>query len=125
MEFRSILVILLLTACYSEERNCLPFHEGTFEYATVINGEIKTSRFDRKENFEIEYYEGKIDSASIRWVNDCECVLTKLNPVSNQDRKPLQMRILTTQEASYTFEFSYVGDAKNKQRGTIRKIIKK
>jgi len=122
MKWRLILVLTLCVACYSTERNCLPFHQGVFEYTTVVNGEIKTSRFERNADYEVEYYDGKIDSASIRWVNDCECILTKLNPVSNQDRKPLQMRILTTKKNEYTFEFSYVGNAQNKQRGTIQKI---
>ncbi|MEC8397157.1 MAG: hypothetical protein VXZ21_02360 [Bacteroidota bacterium] len=71
---------------------------------------------------EIEKYEGKIDSASIRWVNDCECILTKINPKSNQDKRPVQIKILSTQGNSYTFEYSLVGKSENKQRGTIKKI---
>ena len=71
---------------------------------------------------EIENYEGKIDSARIRWVNDCECILTKLNPKSNQDKRPVQIKILSTQGNSYTFEYSLVGKSEKKQRGTIKKI---
>jgi hypothetical protein len=65
---------------------------------------------------------GKIDTASIRWVNDCECILTKLNPTSNQDKRPIQIKIISTQHNSYTFEYSLVGESKNTQRGTIQKI---
>lgn len=118
----SLLLLMLLVSCYAPKRNCLPFHQGSFEYTTVINGSLKTSRFERSENFEVEYYDGKVDSAGIRWVNDCDCVLTRLRPNSYQESRPLQMRILSTTEDSYTFEFSYVGDSKNKQRGTIVKI---
>ena len=35
----------------------------------------------------IEVFENKTDTAKIRWVNECECVLTKLNPISNQEKR--------------------------------------
>ena len=95
---------------------------GSFEFSTLINGEIKTSYFSRTEDLEIETYDGKIDSASIRWVNDCECILTNLNPKSNQDKRPVQIKILSTEGNGYTFEYSLVGKSDNKQRGTIKKI---
>lgn len=115
-------LILFLFSCYSVERDCIKFHTGSFEFTSLINGEIKTSYFIRTQSLEIENYEGKIDSARIRWVNDCECVLTKINPTSNQDKRPVQIKILSTQDNEYTFEYSLVGKNDNKQRGTIRKI---
>jgi hypothetical protein len=75
----------------------------------------------RTDHLEIETYEGKIDSASIRWVNDCEFILTKLNPKSNQDKRPIQIKILSTNLDTYTFEYSMVGKSDNKKRGTIKK----
>ena len=118
----SILIFLFFVSCYSVERDCLPFHQGTFEFTTIVNDEVKTSYFLRTANLEIETYEGVIDTAAIRWVNDCECILTKLNPTSNQDKRPVQIKILSTEKNAYVFEYSMVGDAKNKQRGTIKKI---
>lgn len=112
----------LFISCYSVERDCIPFHEGTFEFSQIINGKMTRSVFQRSAQFEIEVYEGVTDTASIRWVNDCECILTKLNPSSNQDKRPIQIKILSTKENSYTFEYSLVGDNANKQRGTIQKI---
>ncbi len=112
----------LITSCYTPNRNCIPFHNGTFEFETKVNNALEKSRFIRNDTLEIEFYKGKVDSASIRWVNDCECVLTKLNPKSNQEKRPISMRILTTKKNSYTFEYSLVGDLKNTQRGTITKI---
>ena len=114
--------ILFVYSCYNVSRDCKNFHTGTFEFTSLINGEIKTSSFLRTKDLEIENYEGKIDSASIRWVNDCECILTKINPRSNQDKRPVQIKILSTQGNSYTFEYSLVGKSENKQRGTIKKI---
>tara|TARA_B100001059_G_scaffold67825_1_gene64666 strand:+ start:643 stop:1050 length:408 start_codon:yes stop_codon:yes gene_type:complete len=113
---------LLLYSCYSINRDCEKFHTGSFEFSTLINGEIKTSYFSRTEDLEIETYGGKIDSARIRWVNDCECILNKLNPKSNQDKRPVQIKILSTLGNTYTFEYSLVGKSDNKQRGTIKKI---
>jgi hypothetical protein len=116
------LLPVLFISCYSLERDCNAFHEGEFKFTQIVNGEMKSSFFTRDANYEIERYEGKIDTATIRWVNDCECILTKLNPTSNQDKRPIQIRILSTQDNRYTFEYSLVGYPKNKQRGTIEKI---
>ena len=55
------------------------------------------------------------------WVK-AECILTKLNPSSNQEKRPIQIKIISTQDKNYTFEYSLVGDSKNTQRGTIQKI---
>lgn len=115
-------VLILFQSCYTLERNCLPFHTGTFEFTQIIKNEMKTSTFTRDSLYEIEQFEGKIDTASIRWVNDCECILTKLNPTSNQEKRPIQIKIISTTQNSYVFEYSLVGDAKNTQRGTIQKI---
>ena len=117
-----VCIFLMLTSCYTVERDCIPFHQGTFEFSQIINGSMKTSTFSRDSLYEIERFEGKIDTASIRWVNDCECILTKINPTSNQDKRPIQIKIISTQDNSYTFEYSLVGDSKNTQRGTIQKI---
>ena len=120
--FLLIVGLLCLNSCYRVERDCVNFHKGEFEFSSLVNGTLKTSYFTRTEKLEIETYEGKIDSASIRWVNDCECILTKLNPISNQDKRPVQIKILSTTADTYVFEYSMVGKADNKQRGTIKKI---
>lgn len=112
----------LLASCYSIERNCIPFHKGTFEFSQIINGKLTRSVFERTPDYEIERFEGVVDTASLRWVNDCECILTKLNPTTNQDKRPIQIKILSTTDQSYTFEYSLVGDSANTQRATIQKI---
>jgi hypothetical protein len=121
---RKLLLFTLIAyiSCYTVERDCIPFHNGVFKFSQIINGEIKTSIFSRDSLYEIESYEGKIDTATIRWVNDCECILTKLNPNSNQEKRPIQIKIISTQENAYNFEYSLVGDNKNSKRGTIQKI---
>ena len=121
---RKLLLFTLIAyiSCYTVERDCIPFHNGLFKFSQIINGEIKTSIFSRDSLYEIESYEGKIDTATIRWVNDCECILTKLNPNSNQEKRPIQIKIISTQENTYSFDYSLVGDNKNSKRGTIHKI---
>ena len=41
---------------------------------------------------------------------------------SLSETKPVQMKILSTNKDSYTFEYSFVGDIKNKQRGSVKKL---
>ena len=108
--------------CYNVERNCNDFHTGTFQFQQIIGDQLQTSTFLRTESLEVEYFNTKVDSASIRWINDCECVLTKLNPKSNQDKRPISIKIISTKENEYVFEYALVGNQKNKQRGTIVKL---
>ena len=115
-------ILVLFISCYSLERDCKPFQQGEFKFTQIINGEIKSSYFTRDSIFEVELFEGKIDTSSIRWVNDCDCILTKLNPNNNQEKRPIQIRIISTKGDRYTFEYSLVGDSKNRQRGSIQKI---
>lgn len=117
-----LFAFLLFVSCYSVERNCTDFHKGTFQFQQIIGDQLQTSTFLRTEALEIEYFNEAIDSATIRWINPCECILTKLNPVSNQDKRPITIKIISTKENEYVFEYALVGDQKNKQRGTILKI---
>lgn len=111
-----------MISCYTVERDCQDFHTGTFQFQQIIGDELQTSTFLRTNNLEVEYFKSNIDSASIRWINPCECILTKLNPISNQDKRPIAIKIISTSEKEYVFEYALVGDQKNKQRGVIQKI---
>lgn len=115
------LISLLLISCYNQERNCKDFKTGKFQFDFEVNGVKKTTLFERKDSIEIETFEGKKDTSSIRWVNDCEYVLEKLHPKNLQEKKAIDMRILTTSKKNYTFEFGIVGSDK-KQKGTVTKI---
>jgi len=111
----------LFTACYEQTRNCNDFKTGKFRFEYVINGVKKTTLFERTDSLQIETYEGKTDTATVRWVNDCEFIVKKLHPKNMEEKKAVSMRILTTADDSYTFEFSLVGEA-DKQKGTVTKI---
>ena len=113
-------LFLLLISCYNQERNCKDFKTGKFTFTQVIDKVKKTSTFERTEDLQIETFEGKTDTATVRWVNDCECILQKLHPKNMQEKKSISMRIMTTHEKTYTFEYCYVGEAK-KEKGTVTK----
>ena len=117
----SLLLLTLLTSCYNQERNCTDFKTGKFTSETEIEGKKYTSAFERNDSIQIESYEGKIDTFKVRWTNDCEYIIQNTNPKNREEKKPVQMKILTTDSDSYTFEYSFVGDSK-KQRGTVTKL---
>jgi hypothetical protein len=111
----------LFTGCYTAERNCADFKTGKFRSELVINGKTESITFERTDSLQIETFRGVTDTLTLRWVNDCECILHKLHPKNREERKANSMRILTTKDNSYTFEFSLVGEAE-KQKGTVTKI---
>ena len=114
-------VFFLAIACYNQERECKDFKNGKFQFDMIVNGIKKTTFFERNDSIEIETFEGKTDTSTIRWVNDCEYILEKIKPKSIQEKKAINIRILTTSKKSYTFEFGIVGSDK-KQKGTAIKI---
>jgi len=118
-----LLFVLLfcITSCYQNERNCSDFKTGTFTSEVTINDVVYTSNFSRTEKLQIETYNGKIDSSEVRWINDCEVIFKTINPKSRIEKKDIHLKILTTTDSSYTYEYSYVGETK-KQKGIAKKI---
>ncbi len=114
-------IIITLTACFNQERNCKNFKNGTFKFEFEVNGKKQTTIFQRNDSLEIETFQGKTDTSTVRWVNDCEYILTKKSPKTIQEKKSISMRILSTSKKTYTFEFGIVGSNK-KQIGTATKI---
>lgn len=120
--FFVFLASLLFLGCYQQERDCQNFHTGTFEFETYLNGELTKTTFVRNDSIEIDYFLGKSDTATIRWINDCEYIVKKLHPKNMAEEKAIHMKILTTDGDTYTFEYGLVGVKKNKQRGTAKKV---
>lgn len=118
----SILIsTLLLSSCYNVEHDYKKFKTGKFKFEYKVNGINKFTIFERNDSIEIETFEGKTDTSKIRWVNESEYVLQKINPKNNLEKKAINMKILTTSKNSYTFEFGIVG-SDEKQRGTVFKL---
>ena len=122
--YKCIVFALILSnySCYKIERNCSNFRFGTFKYERIVGDKLSTSFFIRNNDIEIEYFNNRIDTSSISWVNECEFVLKKQNPGTNLEKKPISIKIISTHEDYYIFEFSHVGDDSNRQRGKIVKM---
>lgn len=118
-----LLFILLISfsSCYNVNRNCKDFKTGSFKSEVTINDEIYKSTFTRTNDLQIETYNGKVDSSELRWINSCEVIFKTINPKSRAERKDIHLKILTTTDSSYTFEYSYVGETK-KQKGVAYNI---
>lgn len=123
--FFYFLLVLSVVSCYQVERNCNDFKTGTFEFTYIQNGEEKIGKFERFNDYTIEYYDGKIDTASIRWINDCEFITKKLHPTNSNEEKAVHMKILKTTDDSYTFEYKYAVKEPNKKERTVKGVAKK
>ncbi len=117
MRFLPLIAFLMLFNCYESQRQCKAFKTGRFYSEVEIGGTVYTSVFERSENLQVEIYDNKTDSTQLRWINDCEVVFKTINPKSMAERKDVHLKILTTTDTSYTYEYSYVGESK-KQTGT-------
>ena len=120
------LALLSFTSCYKTTRNCADYKTGAFRFDYVLDGVSKTGNFNRTERFSINIYDGKTDSSEVKWINDCEFVLYKINPKSISEKDPIHMKILTTTDSSYTFEYSKAsfneGEKKRKEKGIAFRI---
>lgn len=119
---KKLICILMLCffSCYNSERHCKDFKTGDFYSEVTIDGKLYKSTFSRTDTLQVEIYNGKKDSSEVRWINDCEVVYKTINPKSMAERKDIHLKILTTTDSSYTYEYSYVGDTK-KQKGIAYK----
>ncbi len=113
--------LILFSSCYSVNRDCNNFKTGTFEFEALVGTELLTTTFVRTDSIEIDYFRGKSDTSSIRWINNCEYIVKKINPKNRAEQKAIHMKILTTNGNEYLFEYNEVGK-KNKQKGTAVKI---
>jgi len=117
----SFFCIFFLTSCYTNERTCEKFHTSTFEFESLLDGELVKTTFIRNDSLEVDFFKGKKDTSSIRWINDCEYIVKKLHPKSMAEENAIHMKILNTNKNTYTFEYGLVGGTK-KQRGIAKKI---
>ena len=120
-KINSLLLLILFVSCDNPDRDCKDFHNGNFYSETIVNGTIYKSIFSRNYNgIQIEEFEGKVDSSNVRWVNDCEMILSPINPKSLNEKKNILIKILTTTDSSYSYEYSYLGNSKKLKAEAIR-----
>lgn len=121
MRYILLLALLCLASCYNPERECKDFKTGKFEFEAYLDGDLEKTTFIRNDSIEVEIYKNKKDTASIRWINDCEYVLKSINPKNRAEKQPIHIKILSTSGNSYTFEYNIVGK-NEKQRGRVTKV---
>jgi hypothetical protein len=106
-------LILALTGCYSlPERDCAAYRTGSFEFVSVVEGDTLRSSFERFADYEIDFYEGKTDTSNVKWINDCEFVLRNQHPKSISEQQAVHIKILSTDEEGYSFEYGVLKDTK-------------
>lgn len=118
-------ISITLFSCYQAERNCKDFKTGTFEFTYTQDGNEKIGKFVRTQEYTIEYYDNKIDTSSVRWINDCEFITKKMHPSNSREQRAIHMKILKTSEDSYTFEYKYAVKEPNKKERVVKGIAKK
>src|SRR5690606_809673 len=119
--FILLIIIFSFSSCYESQRECKDFKTGTFEFEALSGTEVFKTTIIRNDSIEIDLYEGKDDTSYIRWINDCEYVLKKINPKNQAEKKSILIKILTTDNSKYTFEFSEVGKTKT-SKAMARKV---
>lgn len=112
--FLGLVLVFSAVSCYQPERDCKSYKTGAFKFDYEVGDTIKTGRFVRDDNYSIDYYEDKIDSATIRWFNDCEFVLQDMN-----SKVAIHYKIISTTDKSYTFQY------KNAVKDPNKKLIVK
>lgn len=114
-------LLCTLSGCYNIERNCKDFKVGKFEFEAMSGSEIFQTTIERNDSIEIDFYKGKSDTSSIRWINDCEYIIKKINPKNQEEKKAIHIKILSTDKNEYKFEFREVGKSKS-SKGTARRV---
>ena len=116
-----LLLLILFISCDYPDRDCKDYHTGNFYTETTVNDITYKSTFSRNYNgIQIEEFEGKVDSSNVRWVNDCEMILSPINPKSLNEKKNILIKILKTTDSSYTYEYSILGNSKKLKAEAIR-----
>ncbi|TGV03915.1 DNA topoisomerase IV [Flavivirga rizhaonensis] len=121
MRFLFLILLLSVVSCYETARDCKDYKTGEFYSEVIINDELFTSKFKRTNELQVEVYNNKIDSSKLRWINDCEVIFKTIKPKNMAEQKDIHLKILTTTDSSYTYEYSYVGEIK-KQKGIAYRV---
>ncbi|MBT8271980.1 MAG: DNA topoisomerase IV [Flavobacteriaceae bacterium] len=116
-----IILLLMLSGCYRAERDCAAYRTGHFQSIITIDGVEYISEFSRTDSLQVEVFEGRTDSSTLRWINTCEVVFRTVNPKNRIEKKDIHLKILSTTDSSYVFEYNYVGEAR-KQKGIAKRI---
>ena len=101
----AILVLALTTSCSAQEKKCSDFKIGSFIYSDPLYANLKVIRTDSTQ-IEIDVKSGFEMQSSIKWIDDCNYLLTTTK-VLNADLekalgKTIEVEIVETKFDSYT-----------------------
>lgn len=114
-----ILVFILVSCNEAPESPRNNFRIG--KYKTILEDNAITSFAERNDSIQIETYDNKKDTFTIRWINNFEYILLKKNPKSKLDSTPFHVKITAVRKNSYDFRAFYKG-SNFKQKGKAIKI---
>ena len=117
----AFLIMIFTVGCFQKERQCTDFKTGRFEFYETIDSIQEKAVFYRNDSLQIETFRGKTDTSTVSWINDCEFIIQKLHPKNRQEKKAIHMKIMTTNENGYLFEYGFVGE-KSKRKGEVTKV---
>ena len=98
-----LILFLTLNSCVKEKK-CTDFKTGIFEYSNKLYSDLKVIRTDSTQT-EINSKNGLEMHSSIKWINNCNYVLT-ITKVLNADLenvigKIIEVEIVETKSDSY------------------------
>jgi hypothetical protein len=110
----------MMTSCFETTRDCQSFKTGSFQFEAIVGTTVESTIFIRNDSIEIDFFRGKTDTSSIRWINECEYILEKIKPLNRSEKKAVHVKILNTNGKEYTFEYNIVGSKKKQQGKAVR-----
>lgn len=123
MNIKLLLILalpLLFASCTKEAKvDMLTFRKGNFEIPA--GDKYDKTTFVRIDNYQIETYNGKVDTLKIQWKDNFNYTLKMLHPKSDLDKEPINVRITKVSGTTYEFE-AIVGHSNFVQKGTVVKL---
>lgn len=122
MKYIIALLLIIFSACKNEP-NLTPKQLKTGTFETFIDDSDITSIAIRNGSIQIETFNKKKDTFSIKWKSLFEYSLFKTNPKNGLDSTEFIVKITGIHKNSYTFRAHYKG-SNFKQNGEAVKVYK-
>lgn len=115
-----LILIIAVSSCRTDKKLDLDSYKtGTF--IIPAGDSYSETLIKRIDSFQIETYEGKVDTLLIHWDSDVKYTLTMLNEMNGMEDDPIHVKITRVNHDSYEFE-AQIGHSNFKQKGEAFKI---
>ena len=114
-------VILFLFACSQkkEKVGIYQFKQGAFKIAATEK--YKETLIVRKDSFQIEQYENRIDTLLIKWNGNFKYTLKMLHPKTELDKKTIHVKITAIKKNNCDF-IAKLDHSNFEQKGSLYKV---